>query len=136
MYLGKSLLSWKCKKQKRVSMSLSEVEYRAISSACSEILWLRGHLSDLGFAQSTPSPLHVNNTSAIRIMESPVLHEHTKHIEVDCHFIRDEYARNVISLPHISMKFQLADIFTKGLPKPCHQFPVSKLMLSNTLASI
>ena len=107
-----------------------------MSAACSEILWLRGLLSDLGFPQSSPTPLHADNTSAIRITENPIFHERTKHIEVDCHFIRDEYLRNVISLPFISSGLQIADIFTKGLPRPRYQFLSSKLMLTDSTASI
>eukprot|EP00268_Persea_americana_P059265 TRINITY_DN7252_c0_g2_i3.p1 TRINITY_DN7252_c0_g2~~TRINITY_DN7252_c0_g2_i3.p1 ORF type:complete len:904 (-),score=94.40 TRINITY_DN7252_c0_g2_i3:300-3011(-) len=129
VYLGDALISWKCKKQDKVSKSSTESEYRAMSSACSEILWLRGLLSELGFYQTTPTPLHADNTSAIRITENPVFHERTKHIEVDCHFIRDEYDRKVITLPHISTELQLADIFTKGLPRPRHEFLVRKLLL-------
>ena len=113
-----------------------EAEYRAMSSACSEVLWLRGLLSALGFPQTSPTPLHADNTGAIRITENPVFHERTKHIEVDCHFIRDEYTRDVISLPHVSTEFQFADIFTKGLPRPRHQFLVSKLLLCDSPASI
>ena len=107
-----------------------------MSSACSEILWLWGLLSELGFAQSSPTSLHVDNTGAIRITENPVFHERTKHIEVDCHFIQDELKRDVISLPHVPTDLQFADIFTKGLPRPRHQFLVSKLLLYDSPASI
>ena len=72
-----------------------------MSSAYSEILWLRGLLSELGFAQTSPTSLHADNTGAIRIIENLVFNERTKHIEVDCHFIRDELKRDVISLPHV-----------------------------------
>ena len=129
MYLGTSLISWKCKKQEQVSKSSSEGEYRAMSSACLEILWLQGLLPDLGFAQTSPTPLHADNSGAIRITKNPVLHERTKRIEVDCHFIRDEYVHNEISLPHVPTELQLADIFGKGLRRPRHQFLVSKLNL-------
>ena len=87
MYLGNSFISWKYKKQEHVSRSSTEAEYRAMSSAYSKILWLRGLFSELGFAQTSPTSLHADNIGAIRITENLVFHERTKHIEVDCHFI-------------------------------------------------
>ena len=48
---------------------------------------LRGLLEELGFPQTTSTPLHADNTSAIQIATNPVFHERTKHIEVDCHSI-------------------------------------------------
>jgi hypothetical protein len=65
MFLGDALISWRCKKQDRVSKSSTEAEYRAMSTACSEIVWLRGLLAELGFPQTTFTPLHADNTSAI-----------------------------------------------------------------------
>lgn len=101
MFLGNSFVSWKSKKQGRVSKSSTESEYRDMSSACSEIIWLRGLLGELGFPQVEPTPLHADNTRAIQIAVNPVFHEHTKHIEVDCHSIREAYDARV-SLSHIS----------------------------------
>ncbi|KAL6315734.1 hypothetical protein AAG906_006596 [Vitis piasezkii] len=83
---GDALISWRCKKQDRVSKSSTEAEYRAMSTACSEIVWLRGLLKELG---------------AIDCHQS-CFHERTKHIEVDCHSIQDTLESRVISLPHIS----------------------------------
>ena len=120
----------------KVSKSSTEAEYRAMSAACLEIIWLHGLIEELGFSQTSPTPLHADNTSAIRITENPVFHERTKHIEVACHFIRDEYLRNVISLPFISSSLQTADIFTKALPRSRHQFLTDKLMLVDSSASI
>jgi hypothetical protein len=89
MFLGDALLSWKCQKQDRVSRSSTEVEYRAMSIACSEIIWLRDLLKEHGFPQITSAPLHTDNTSAIHIATNPVFHERTKYIEVDCHSIHN-----------------------------------------------
>lgn len=129
MFLGPALISWKSKKQARVSKSSTESEYRAMSTACSEITWLRGLLAELGFPQINATPLHADNTSAIQIATNPVFHERTKHIEVDCHSIREALDDHVISLPHVSSQLQLADIFTKAVPRARHQFLLSKLML-------
>ena len=83
MFLGDSLISWKSEKQARVSESSKESEYRAMSIACFEIVWLHGILYELGFSQPDPTPLYDDNTSAIQIVANPVYHECTKHIEVD-----------------------------------------------------
>ncbi|KAL5854498.1 hypothetical protein ACOSQ4_004300 [Xanthoceras sorbifolium] len=76
MFLGDALISWKCKKQDCVSKSSTEAEYRAMSAACFEIIWLR------------------------------VYHESTKHIEVDCHFIQDAlpYISTTLQLADIFTK--------------------------------
>jgi hypothetical protein len=136
MFLGNAAISWKCKKQDSVSKSSTEAEYRAMSAACSEIVWLRGLLTELGFSQGQPTSLHADNTSAIQIAANPVYHERTKHIEVDCHSIREAYDRRIINLPHVSTSDQTADIFTKSLTRQRHNFLVSKLMLVNLPASI
>ena len=75
MFFGNALISWKSKKQDRASKSSIESEYRAMSSVCSEITWLRGLLGELGFPQLHSTPLHVNNTSAIQIAANHVFHE-------------------------------------------------------------
>ncbi|RZC07885.1 Dual specificity protein phosphatase PHS1 isoform B [Glycine soja] len=81
MFLGNAPISWKCKKQDLVSKSSTEAEYRAMSVTCSEIIWLRGLLIELGFSQAQPTPLHADNTSAMQIAANPVYYEWTKHIE-------------------------------------------------------
>ena len=107
-----------------------------MSTACSEIVWLRGLLEELGFHQTTSTPLHTDNTSAIQIATNPFFHERTKHIEVDCHSIQDTLESRVISLPHISSDLQVADVFTKALTRRRHQFLVGKLLLTDLPTSI
>ncbi|RVW89144.1 Retrovirus-related Pol polyprotein from transposon RE1 [Vitis vinifera] len=93
-------------------------------------------LAELDFSETDPTPLHADNTSAIQIIANPVYHERTKHIEVDCHSIREAFEARVITLPHISTDLQIADIFTKALPRHRHCLLSSKLMLVDQLASI
>ena len=113
-----------------------ESEYRTMSLACSEIISLRGLLVELDFSETDPTPLHADNTSAIQITANLIYHECTKHIEVDCHSIREAFEAHVITLPHISTDLQIVDIFTKALPRHRHCLLSSKLMLVDQLASI
>lgn len=132
-FLGNALIFWKSKKQDRVSKSSTESEHRAMSSGCSEIVWLWGLISVLGVPQLTPTSLHAENTSAIQIATNPMFYERTKHIEINCHSICEAFAHHVIMVPHISTDQQIADIFTKALSCHRHQFMIDKLMLVNQI---
>lgn len=59
----------------------------------------------------------MDNQSAIRLIKNPEFHKRTKHIDVRYHFIREKYEENVFRLNYVSSDEQLADIFTKALPK-------------------
>ena len=115
--LGSSLISWRNKKQTHAARSSTEAEYRALADTTSELLWLRWLLSDLGVSTSSTTPLYCDNQSAIHFADNDVFHERTKHIEIDCHFIRYHLVRGALKLFSVSSKDQLADIFTKSLPK-------------------
>uniref|UniRef100_A0A7N2LS35 Integrase catalytic domain-containing protein n=1 Tax=Quercus lobata TaxID=97700 RepID=A0A7N2LS35_QUELO len=115
--LGSSLISWQSKKQTFVAHSSTEAEYRALADTTSELLWLRWLLKDLGVSTSSATPLYCDNQSAIHIAHNDVFHERTKHIEIDCHFIRYHLVHGALQLFSVSSKDQLADIFTKSLPK-------------------
>ncbi|CAL1373295.1 unnamed protein product [Linum trigynum] len=86
--VGRSLVSWRCKKQDRVSKSSTEAEYRSMSDVSSELVWLQRLLKELGVNCKVPMQLYGDNTSAIQIALNPVLHDRTKHIEVHVHYIR------------------------------------------------
>ncbi|KAL0411703.1 UNVERIFIED_CONTAM: Retrovirus-related Pol polyprotein from transposon RE2 [Sesamum latifolium] len=124
--LGDSPISWKTKKQTTVSRSSAEVEYRSMG--------LRTLLKDLTVNHSFPAQLLCNNRAALHIAANPVHHERTKHIEIDCHFIRDCIQSCSIMTSHVSSNLQLADIFTKALGNIQFQFLVGKLGIRNLRA--
>ena len=117
--LGDSLIYWRSKKQTVVARSSTEAEYRALAATTAELIWLRWLLRDLGIDCSAATQPHCDNQSAIQIAHNDVFHERTKHIEIDCHFIRQHVLQGTITLQSVSSQDQLADIFTKPLsPRP------------------
>ena len=127
--LGDSLISWRSKKQTVVSRSSTEAEYRALAATIVELIWLRWLLQDLGVDYSTATKLHCDNRSAIQIAHNDVFHERTKHIEIDCHFIRHHLLQGTLTLQSIFSQDQLADIFAKPLPPGTFRALASKLIM-------
>uniref|UniRef100_A0A7C9CZQ0 Reverse transcriptase Ty1/copia-type domain-containing protein n=1 Tax=Opuntia streptacantha TaxID=393608 RepID=A0A7C9CZQ0_OPUST len=125
--LNQSPLSWKSKKQSTVARSSAEAEYRAMAHAAAEITWLVSLLNELGVNNLKPVILHCDNQSALHIARNPVFHERTKHIDIDCHFIRDKVMEGLIQLTYLPTEFQLADVLTKILPSQQHWTLLHKL---------
>ncbi|GKE16797.1 uncharacterized mitochondrial protein-like protein [Tanacetum coccineum] len=113
IFLGNSLISWQSKKQLVVSRSSTEAEYRSLADNTCEISWLKCLLHDLGIRIPTPSLVMCDNASTIALANNPVQHARTKHIEIDCHFVRDKIRQGHIKPVFVSSQSQVADILTK-----------------------
>ncbi|KAL0411927.1 UNVERIFIED_CONTAM: hypothetical protein Slati_3782400 [Sesamum latifolium] len=87
------------KNQSMVSRSLAEAEYRSLAA------------------------------TVLHIVANPIFHEQTKHLEIDCHLVRDKYNDGFVLPSHISGKLQLANLLTKMLPRPAFSALLSKLGL-------
>jgi hypothetical protein len=107
-------VSWSSKKQTSVVLSTAKAEYVAASHCCAQLLWIRQTLRDFSYSLSKVSLL-CDNESAIRLADNLVELNHTKHIDIRHHFLRDHQQRGDIDVCHISTEYQLADIFTKPL---------------------
>uniref|UniRef100_A0A7C9CSR4 Reverse transcriptase Ty1/copia-type domain-containing protein n=1 Tax=Opuntia streptacantha TaxID=393608 RepID=A0A7C9CSR4_OPUST len=132
VFFGNSLISWKSKKQGVVSLSSAEAEYRSLRRLVSELAWLSRLFHELGVSDITPIPVKCDSQAAIYIARNPVFHERTKHIELDCHFVREKLLAGLISLHHVRTQSQLADLLTKPLCRSSHYPLLSKLGVHST----
>ncbi|KAI5334710.1 hypothetical protein L3X38_024843 [Prunus dulcis] len=114
---GSGAFSWASVKQHSVALSTAEAEYVSAAEATSQAIWLRFVLEDFGEEQTTATTVFCDNTSAIAMAKNPVFHQRSKHIKRKFHFIRDAIQEDVIELLYCKGEEQIADIFTKALPK-------------------
>ena len=119
-------MSWKSKKQPIVARSLAEAEYRAMANVASEVDWLVKLLQDFGVSPGFVKLL-CDNQAAIHIASNPTFHERTKHIDIDCHFVRERVHSSLLKLIHVKSQHQLADLMTKALPVALFKSIMSKL---------
>eukprot|EP00253_Pinus_taeda_P004234 PITA_04234 len=82
--LGSGPITWDCKKQSAISLSLAEVECRGAVEASKEALWLCHILSKFGFQQQHPTTLWCDNQSAIKLHKDPVQHQQNNTLKYTC----------------------------------------------------
>ncbi|GJT08882.1 retrovirus-related pol polyprotein from transposon TNT 1-94 [Tanacetum coccineum] len=128
--MGDKLVSWSSKKQKSTAISSTEAEYFALSGCCAQILWMRSQLTDYGF-QFNKIPLYCDNKSVIALCCNNVQHSRAKHIDVRYHFIKEQVENDIVELYFVRTEYQLADIFTKPLPRERFNFLIEKLRMKS-----
>ena len=125
-FMGNKLLSWSSKRQMSTSISSTEAEYIAMCSCCAQILWMKSQLSDYGFNYKKV-PMYCDNKSAIALCCNNVQHSRSKHIDIPHHFIWEQVEKGIVELYFVRTEFQLADIFTKALPRERFEFILPRL---------
>ena len=130
-FVGGNLVTWRSKKQSVVARSNAEAEFRSLTHGICEAMWIKRLIEDLKISVSQPMKIYCDNKAAISIAHNPVLHNRTKHIEVDKHFIKEKIESGLICVPYVPTTQQTADILTKGLYKKQFEFLVSKLAMED-----
>ncbi|GKD81586.1 copia protein, partial [Tanacetum coccineum] len=134
-FLGDKLVSWTSKKQKSTAILITKAKYIAMSGCCTQILWMRSQLTDHGFVLNK-IPLYCDNRSAIALCCNNVQHSRSKHIDIRHHFIREQVEKGVVELYFMTTDYQLADIFTKALPRDRFEFLLPRLGMKSMSSKI
>ena len=79
-------------------------------------------LQDIQIKCSPPISIMCDNISAISISKNPVMHSKTKHIPIKYHFLREQVLEQKVKLEYVPSKEQVADIFTKPLPREAFEY--------------
>nr|GEV49902.1 putative ribonuclease H-like domain-containing protein [Tanacetum cinerariifolium] len=128
---GGNLITWRSKKQKVVSLSSAEAEFRGIAKGLAEALWIRKLVSKIEFPPRGSTQIMCDNKDAIQISKNLVQHDRRKHVEVDRHVIKEKLVAGIIKLPFVKSSYQLADILTKAVGTDIFHKCLSKLNFDN-----
>jgi hypothetical protein len=96
--LGLAMTSWKSRKQSSISLSTTEAEYIATCSTSCEAIWIQKLLTGLFDLEMEATVILCDNQSCIKMMENPVFHDKSKHIEIWYYYICDMVQRGAVKL--------------------------------------
>ncbi|GJU63911.1 hypothetical protein Tco_1245746 [Tanacetum coccineum] len=125
-FLGGKLMSWSSKKQDCTAMSTAEAEYVSLSTCCAQVIWMRTQLLDYGYKYNRIL-MYRDSKSTIAISCNPVQHSETKHIDIRYHFIKEHVEKGTVEIYFVGTEYQLADLFTKALPKERFEYLVHRI---------
>lgn len=99
----------------------------AIADATCELIWLTTLLTKMHCSPTSPATLFCDNQSALCITSNPVYHERTKHVEIDCHVVRERLQSGFLKTLHVRSELQLADILTNAVQSGLFKSLLSKI---------
>ena len=113
--MANGALSWTSQQQKMVTLSVGEAEYMELASTGCQAAWLKSFSREIGFSIKGPIPLCLDNQAVIFLMVNPAVECQMKHINIQHHYIQEQYKDKVIEPFHITGIDNPADLFTKSL---------------------
>jgi len=119
--IGGGAISWSSKRQPTITLSTTEAEYMVNTQATKEAIWITKLMMDLGYMEEKKMMvIRCDNQSAISLTKNPTHHARTKHIDVQCHFVRERVENGEVRFEYCSTEHMVADVLTKALSKKRH----------------
>jgi len=136
LFNNSGIIFSKSQLQTVVAKSTAEAEYIAISNAGSIVEGIRNLLEQLGIVQRNITTIFNDNQSAISMVKRKTCTAKTRHIKIAFHYIKQQYADEIIKVKYCETKFMFADILTKALPRPQFRKLRDSIMDINNAESI
>ena len=95
---------------------MGEAEYMELASTGQQTAWLKSFSREIGFLIERPIPLCLDNKAAIFLMINPAVECQTKHMDIQHHYIWEQYEDKVVEPFHVTGEENPADLFTKSSP--------------------
>src|SRR5277367_1503505 len=114
-------VNWSSKRQATVALSTVEAEYVAMSRCAQQMSWMHNWLDEVKIEHSLPGLIKGDNRGAIALTKNTKDHGKVKHIDIRHHYIRELLRSGIIILEQVPSADNLADLFTKPLPRDHHQ---------------
>ncbi|GJV35310.1 retrovirus-related pol polyprotein from transposon TNT 1-94 [Tanacetum coccineum] len=124
----KEMRTMRMKQDCLTDVTAEGLEYVSLSACCAQVIWMRTQLLDYGYKYNR-IPMYCDSKSAIAISCNPVQHSKTKHIDIRYHFIKEHVEKGTVELYFVGTEYQLADLFTKALPKERFEYLVHRIVI-------
>jgi hypothetical protein len=118
LFMYGNLVSWGSSRQQAVSLSSTEAEYIAMTTAIKDGLYFKNLVGEVFGQKYVAVELKDDNQGAIFIALNTVNNNRTKHIDIRHHFIRDVLQSGSYFISKVHTNYNVADFFTKTLAKP------------------
>jgi hypothetical protein len=118
LMLNSCPIIWNVKKQTSIALSSTEAEILALAQAIQNLLIVYNLTKEILGCKEIKMIIYEDNQSAIKAVLNENNCARLKHLDIKLKYIREIIKTNAISVEYISTEDQLADLFTKSLPKP------------------
>ena len=115
-----------------MAISSTEAEYMALTEATREAVYLRRFLNKFDtVAEDRATKIYCDNQSAAKLVQNPMFHGRTKHIDVRHHYVREIFQQGIIGICYMPSNEMPADLLTKSLGRPSHNAHLETIGLTS-----